>query len=222
VGSAVSGGYPGWMRELVAIARGNGRGVGPRSPAGLPRGERRCGERRCSERLRRARGGAALSLAVVALLAGCGSTTSSDESRAGLQAAGNDVVANLEAGRYKRACEDFTATARGRLAVFPTAGCSGVLAFAHGILAVEGQTRLGQVAKQQIDKMLPHATIEGGEARVGNSVEAVYEGGRWRFEASRGAVEKERSTLRADVEKAAAQLKRDGAGALLKEAEGAK
>jgi hypothetical protein len=156
-----------------------------------------------------------------AVLAGCAPTSASDQSRAGLEAAGKNMVSNLEAGRYRKACEGLTAAARKSLAIFPMGGCSGTLAFAHGVLAVEGLARLGQVFEKRMKAELSHATLEGDQVRVGKSIEALYEGGRWRFEINHNALVR-RASLRRDVERTATQLTKDGAGELLQAAEAAR
>lgn len=159
-----------------------------------------------------------LALSLAAALAGCASTTSSDHSRAGLEAAGRNMVANLEASRYRKACEGFTAKARESLATFPSGGCAGTLAFVHGILAVDGRGRLGQLFEHRVQAIRAKATLEGDRARVGDAVEALYESGRWRFEVGARVLQRTAS-MRADVERAAAQLRKDGAGELLQASE---
>jgi hypothetical protein len=163
---------------------------------------------------------AGVALCLAALLAGCGSSEAGEHSKAGIEAAGRDMVANLEAGRYKRACQDLTSASRARIAILPMGGCTGALAFARGFLAVEGRTRLGQVFDQRLHQLLPRLTIEGDRANAAGNVEAVYEDGRWRFEATRLAAEEQHSRLRADIQHAVSQLEKDGAGALLVQAEG--
>ncbi len=153
-------------------------------------------------------------------LAGCGSSELSDRGLAGIEAARRDTVANLEAGRFTKACEDFTAAARIRLLVFPMGGCPGALAFARGFLAVDGRTRLGVQFERQVRQAIPHLTVEGEIARLGSVVEARYEQGRWRFEGRRESMPGGPNHVRGDLEAAIARLRRDGMGQLLGRSEG--
>jgi hypothetical protein len=149
------------------------------------------------------------------VLVGCGSSDLTNHGLAGIEAARRDTVANLEAGRYTKACEDFTAAARIRLLVFPMGGCPGALAFARGFLAVDGRTRLGVQFERQLRQVIPHLTVEGEIARVGSVVEARYEQGRWRFEGRREPVPGAPGNVRGDLEATMARLRRDGMGQLL-------
>jgi hypothetical protein len=164
-------------------------------------------------RAERARGSWWLALPVAALLAGCSTTSANDHSKAGLEAAGKDLVANLEAARYRRACEDLASDARLRLAVFPAGGCSGAFAFARGLLAVDGGARLGQLVQRQLHAAMRQMTVRDDEARVGGSVLARYEQGRWGFETAPDTAGRQR--LKSDLETALKQLRGDGAERLL-------
>jgi hypothetical protein len=154
-----------------------------------------------------------LALPLAALLAGCSRTTPNDHSRAGLEAAAKDLVANLESARYRRACEDLTSEARLRLAVFPTGGCSGALAFARGLLVVDGSAQLGQRVEKQLRAAMRHVTVHDDEARVAGVVLARYEQGAWGFETASEAAPRQR--LKTDLEAALTRLRGDGAERLL-------
>lgn len=125
------------------------------------------------------------------------------------------MAANLEAGRYRKACEGFTATSREAISVFPMGGCPGALAFVHGFLAVEGHARLGQLFEKRLRQADRHLSVEGGRALADGSVQAVYEDGYWQFEARKAVLDERHLGLRQDAERAAAQLRREGAGELL-------
>ncbi|HEX3512310.1 MAG TPA: hypothetical protein VHT27_14565 [Solirubrobacteraceae bacterium] len=145
-------------------------------------------------------------------LAGCSSTTPSTYSRAGLEAAGRDLVANLESGRYRRACEDFTSSARMRLAVFGKGGCVGSIAFARAYLAIEGRPRLGQLIGGEIAEVMPRIKIDNAGAHVGGTLEARYEFGRWRFEARPGGgIASARGDLRASLQEVVRMVERAAA-----------
>jgi hypothetical protein len=152
-------------------------------------------------------------LAVTVPIGGCSSTSPSTYSRAGLEAAGRDLVANLEAARYRRACEDFTSSARMRLAVFGGGGCVGSISFARGYLAIQGKPRLGQLIGGQLGLVMPHIAIDNEGAHVGSTLEARYEFGRWRFEARPGGgVGSAAGSLRSGLEEVVLLLERPAAG----------
>ena len=83
---------------------------------------------------------------------------------------------------------------------------------------MDGRARLGQLFEHRVQAIRTKAALEGDQARVGNTVEALYEDGRWRFEVA-GRLLQRTAGLRADVERAAEQLRKDGAGELLQASE---
>jgi hypothetical protein len=141
---------------------------------------------------------------------GCGSTSPSTYSHAGIEAAGRDLVSNLEGGRYRRACEDLTATARARVTVYPKGGCVGALALARGYLAAAGSPRLGMLVSKELARVTPRVVIENNGARYGSAIQARYEFGRWRFEAEDDAGAAVMARLRPSLEQVA-QTMRSGA-----------
>jgi hypothetical protein len=156
---------------------------------------------------------------VVLTASGCDSTSPSTYSHAGIEAAGKDLVSNLEGGRYRRACEDLTATARARVTVYPKGGCVGALAFARGYLAASGSPRLGVLVGRELARVTPHVVIENNGARYGSAIQARYEFGRWRFEAEDGAGASVMARLQPSLEQAARTLQGSGAGAAVAQAE---
>jgi|GEM_PF-5214789 hypothetical protein len=151
------------------------------------------------------------------LISGCSSATPATHSAAGLNAAGENMVANLEAGRFRLACEGFTASAQQLLAVFPRGGCTGALAFSRGLLAVEGKPQIGQLFRTQFATIMPHLRIRGDVAYYRGAVEARYEGGRWRFEGHDAEPAASNAQLKASLERAISGLEQQGAGRLLEE-----
>jgi hypothetical protein len=151
------------------------------------------------------------------LLAGCGSTTPSDNTVAGIRAAAQDIVANLEAGRYKRACEDLTVRARSDFSL-GRGGCVGALAFARGLLAIEGYPRLGQIVEDQVNSIVRHVDVEGIRGIVSGHIEVLYEDGRWRFEARRAAALAGRPHFRATLARTLRLLGATGIDALVEAA----
>ncbi len=154
-----------------------------------------------------------LGLLVAALLAGCSNPSPYDHSRAGLEATAKDIVANLESGRYRRACEDLTPEGRLRLTLIPAGGCVGTLVFARGLLAVDGSTRPGKLVERQLHGVIRQLTVSDDEARAAGVVVARYEQGRWGFETILDAAGRRR--LKADVEAAVRRLHEHGAESLL-------
>jgi hypothetical protein len=154
-----------------------------------------------------------LGVALAMLLTGCRNPSPYDHTRAGFEATAKDIVANLEAGAFRRACEDLTSEARLRLTLFPAGGCSGTFAFARGLLVVDGGPRLGQLVERQLRPVVPKAVLHGDEARAGGVVIARFEQGRWGFETIVDAPGRRR--LKADVEAAIGRLRGDSAERLL-------
>lgn len=147
---------------------------------------------------------------LAAAVSGCSSTGPSSYSHAGIEAAGKDLVSNLEGGRYRRACEDLTATARASVTVFPKGGCVGALAFARGYLAASGSPRLGVLVMKELARVTPHLVIEDNGARYGSTIQARYEFGRWRFEAEDDAGAAVMARLRPSLEAVGRTLQNGG------------
>jgi hypothetical protein len=141
-----------------------------------------------------------------AAVSGCSSASPSTYSHAGIEAAREDLVSNLEGGRYRRACEDLTAAARASVTVFPKGGCVGALAFARGYLAASGSPRLGVLVMKELSRVTPHVVIENDGARYGSAIQARYEFGRWRFEAGNDAGAAVMARLRPSLEQVARTL----------------
>jgi hypothetical protein len=115
-----------------------------------------------------------LPLILVAVLAGCGSSDpASSRSIKGVEAAAHELLSEVQAGRYGAACEAFTATARVGLANGPE-GCSGTLLRAKPFLVEQLTTYLDSIASD--DRIIGDTVLHEG------SVQARYEGDRWRFE----------------------------------------
>jgi hypothetical protein len=121
-----------------------------------------------------------LPLLVAASIAGCGSSgpgssgPASDHSGAGVKAAGQEFVADVDGGHYSEACEAFTAKARASLAKEP-GGCTGALPRLDLVLGKELQVWFTRV--------LPHIQVQGDTALSRHGVvEARYEHGRWHLE----------------------------------------
>ncbi|MFI4985364.1 MAG: hypothetical protein ACHP93_04820 [Solirubrobacterales bacterium] len=146
---------------------------------------------------------------LVAALTACGSASSHGHSAAALNLAGRSLSADLDAGRYGRACEALTAKERSVLAqeieMLATRlkgskepellaretgmlagrlrGCVGFLAFARTLArATTTSTSLGREFASQLARLLPAIQIRGDTAMYQRVVEARYEAGRWRFE----------------------------------------
>jgi hypothetical protein len=153
------------------------------------------------------------------MLAGCSSTTASDNTVAGIRAAAQDIVANLEAARFRHACEDLTAKARSAFSL-DRGGCPGALAFARGFFALEGYPRLGQVVEAQVNALVRHVDVQGIRGLVGGQVEVLYEDGRWRFEARRAAALAVQPRFRALLTRTLKQLDDGGIRALVEAARG--
>ena len=157
--------------------------------------------------------------ALALILTGCSSTHASDNTVAGIRAAAQDLVANIEAARYKRACEDLTAKARSDFSV-QRGGCVGTLAFARGLLALEGSPGLGRVVETQVNAVVRHVNVDGIRGLVGGQVEVLYEDGRWRFEARRAAALAAQPRFRASFARALEALDASGIASLMEESPG--
>jgi hypothetical protein len=91
----------------------------------------------------------------------------------------------------------------------------GALAFARGLLALEGYPRLGQLVKAQVDAIVKHVDVQGIRGLVGGRVEVLYEDGRWRFEGGRVAALAATPRFRSALASSLKQLERAGLGSLV-------
>jgi hypothetical protein len=118
-----------------------------------------------------------LPLILAGILAGCGSSGSSDpassHSVAGVEAAARELLADVAASRYDKACEAFTATARAALDK-ARGGCPETLLFARPFLA----RQLGATFRS----LLRDPQITGDTVLYRGNVQARYEHNRWHFE----------------------------------------
>lgn len=119
-----------------------------------------------------------LPLAVAAALVGCGSSSSGpgragEHSVAGVKAAGQQFLTDLQSGHYSEACKAFTAAARASLAKEPL-GCAGTVPYFF-------QTLNPQLSRW-FARVLPKIQVQGNTALFKGVVEARYEQGRWHLE----------------------------------------
>ena len=121
-----------------------------------------------------------LPLILAGSLAGCGSSGSSGSSDpasshsvAGVEAAARELLADVAASRYDKACEAFTATARAELDR-ARGGCPETLLFARPFLA----RQLGATFRS----VLRDGQITGDTVLYRGNVQARYEHNRWHFE----------------------------------------
>jgi len=111
---------------------------------------------------------------LVAVLAGCGSSGPTDSpTAAGLGAAAQRLVSDVETGHFSQACEAFTAQARAVLNRYK-GGCAGFLAQASPVLLKQMHMRF--------HAFLPEPQIVGAGAYYLGALQARYEGGDWHFE----------------------------------------
>jgi hypothetical protein len=94
---------------------------------------------------------------------------------AGVQTAGEQFIAALQAGDYDAACETFTAKALVSLNK-ERGGCAGVLPTLY--------LRLGTQIQKWASVELPKIQVQGDSALSGREVQARYEHGRWHLEDS--------------------------------------
>jgi hypothetical protein len=140
-----------------------------RKPGGARQGEHMSTQRAPAGRALRY-----LPLLGAALLAGCGSSgAASNHSVAGVKAAGQQFLTDLQHNRYSDACEAFTAKASASLTREP-GGCVGSLPYLYSVLG-------GQLGKW-FDHVLPNIQLQGDAALFQGVVQARYEHGRWHLE----------------------------------------
>lgn len=152
-------------------------------------------------------------LLLVVMFAGCGSTStpySSQETRrdlAAIKAAKRDITVELEAGHYRKACDDFTVRARTVMGIMMEAAKGSCAAgFAHyddelhnwgmeePAHLINGKPRIRKFSTQEIHSIyqgmssppsssaLSRAQIKGDAASYNGRVLARYEQDRWRIE----------------------------------------
>jgi hypothetical protein len=150
-------------------------------------------------------------------IAGCGSLSaagSPDHAVAELTSSGHALSADLDAGRYERACKALTQKERGvlaremavlrtrlegagepqtlaretvRLADAQPKGCAGFLAFARTLAHLSApKASLGAEFKRRLAHLVPPIRIKGDIATYRGAVEARYEDEHWRFEGRDG------------------------------------
>lgn len=111
---------------------------------------------------------------LAAIIAGCGSSgPAGKHSVAGVDAAAQQFVANLQPGHYGDACKVFTATAQASMARAP-GGCASALPRYYLLLAPD--------LNQWFTHVLPNIQVQGDTALFHHMVQARYEHGTWHLE----------------------------------------